>query len=53
VRVRLACSREAAIKIARELLQENREVLRLVKHDGTERIDQDQIRELCRLRGIE
>jgi len=53
VRVRLACSRETAIEIARDLLRKNREVLRLVRHDGTERINQDQIRELCRLRGTE
>jgi hypothetical protein len=53
VRVRLACSRETAIEIACDLLRENRDVLRLVMHDGSERIDRGQIRELCRLREIE
>jgi hypothetical protein len=47
VRVRLALNREAAIDIARELLREKREVIRLVMHDGSETIDGDQIRILC------
>jgi hypothetical protein len=52
VRVRLACSRETAIEIAGDLLRKNREVLRLVRHDGSETISQNQIRELCRPRQV-
>jgi hypothetical protein len=52
VRVRLALNREAAIDIARELLREKSEVVRLVMHDGSETIDGDQIGILCGSKAI-
>jgi hypothetical protein len=46
VRVQLACNREAAIDIARALFSENRNVLRLLKYDGSASVSQDQIKHL-------
>jgi len=46
VRVRLACNREAAIDIARALFSENRDVLRLMRYDGSASMGQDQIKHL-------
>ena len=47
VRVQLACDREAAIKMARAHLSENREVLRLIRCDAREIVDGTAIRKVC------
>ena len=47
LRIELADCRDAAIDMARALLRENFEVLRLIGHDDGEIITSEQIKKLC------
>jgi hypothetical protein len=47
VHVQLACNRKAAINIARALLNEDREVLRLIRFDARKTVSAEAIRKLC------
>jgi len=46
LRIQLACNQEAAIDIARALFSENRDVLMLMRYDGSAIVSKDQIRYL-------
>jgi hypothetical protein len=47
VHVHLACNRKAAIDMAGTLLNEDREVLRLIRYDARKTISAEAIRKLC------
>ena len=47
LRIQLACNRETAIDMARTLLSEHLDVLRLVRYDAREIIGGTEVRALC------
>jgi hypothetical protein len=47
LRVQLACNRDTAIDMARTLLSEHLDVLRLVRYDAREIIGATEVRTLC------